>query len=65
MTDDESTLGTLVRFSRYTLTERRLVCPHCEGPVELKGGALLCAKSEREGLPAPAFKALAELAVKP
>lgn len=60
---DLTDLERLKGHSRGRPRERRLVCPHCRGAIELRAGQYHCVKSEREGLPAPAFKTLAELAV--
>lgn len=57
-------LPTLVAVSRSRPRERRLCCPRCGGEVVLRGGLLHCVRSEREGLPAPPFRTLAELALK-
>lgn len=62
---DRDDLSKLTRASRGRPKVRRLVCPLCRGPVELRDFRLHCLKSEREGLPAPSFASLAELALAP
>lgn len=59
MSDDEKTLGVLIRTSRYASTTRRLVCPKCEvDGITLVNSRLHCLWCEWSG------EKLAELAVK-
>ena len=64
MNDDDKTLGRLIRFSRYSLTKRRLCCPMCGGGVVLQGGRYHC---DGEGTIPPMYcgvwDSLADLAV--
>ena len=42
MSDDDGEIGRLTTLARRLPKKRRLVCPRCEGPIELRDYLLHC-----------------------